>query len=206
MQAALFFSFFVMGFMGSWHCGLMCGPLCSKFKTKIEFIHYQLGRLVSYLLVCSFLFVGVKYLMNVDSRPFKILASLVYGILFIFFGLTQLQLIKTGRTHLKYAKLQYSVFYKYKQIIQKFPLVLGLFSGLLPCAWLYSFLFLSTQMSSLPQAYLLVFIFWFTALPAFAVFTGFMQNLIRSSPASHRKISGYVLIAAGIFSIAGHWV
>lgn len=206
MQSALILSFLVMGFLGSWHCGLMCGPLCSNFKTKKEFMYYQLGRLVSYMLVGSLLFFGVKYLLNVDSRPFKFLASILYGVLFIFFGLAQLKLIGTGRFNLKYAKLQFTIFQKNKLFMQRFPLALGLFTGLLPCAWLYSFLFLSTQMNSLSGAYLLIFIFWATALPAFAVFTCFMQNMIRSSPASHRKISACVLIVAGVFSIAGHWV
>lgn len=206
MQPALIVSFLVMGFLGSWHCGVMCGPLCGGFKTKKEFIYYQLGRLVSYWLVGSLLFFGVKYLLNVDSRPLKMVASVVYGVLFILFGLAQLKVIGSGRLNLKYAKFQFSVFQKNKKIIQRFPMVLGLFSGLLPCAWLYSFLFLSTRMNSLSGVYLLIFIFWGTALPAFAVFSGFMQNMIRSSPASHRKISAYVLILAGVFSIAGHWV
>lgn len=192
--------------MGSWHCGLMCGPLCSNFKTQKEFAYYQVGRLLSYLLIGSLLFVGVQYFLNVDSRPLKLFSSIVYGILFVIFGLTQLDLIKTGRAHFKYTKFQYAVFRKYRAVIQKFPFILGAFSGLLPCAWLYSFLFLSTQMSSLSMAYLLIFIFWFTALPAFAVFAGFMQNMIRSSPTSHRRISGYVMVLAGLFSIAGHWI
>lgn len=169
MQAALILSFLVMGFLGSWHCGLMCGPLCSNFMNRQDFVFYQFGRLLSYLAVGTLLFFGVKYFLNIDSRPLKLVASVIYGLLFIYFGLAQLNVIRSGRASLKYAKVQFSVFQKNRRMLQKFPILLGLFSGLLPCAWLYSFLFLSTQMNSLPNAYLLIFIFWGTALPAFAV-------------------------------------
>ncbi len=83
--------------------------------------------------------------------------------------------------------------------------MLGLLTGLFPCGWLYSFLMLSTQMKTVPLALLLIFIYWLAALPALLVFSGFMKNLIRSSPLRHQTISGVVLIIAGILSILGHW-
>lgn len=206
MQWALFSSFLLMGFMGSWHCGLMCGPLCCNFKRKQDFILYQVGRLISYLVLGVLLFYGVKYFLNVESRPLKIAATVVYAFVFIFFGLAQLNLIQIKNLNFKYAKFQFAIVNKSKRMVQKFPVLLGLLSGLFPCMWLYSFLFLSTQMNTLRHSLIVIFIFWATALPAFIAVSGFMQNLIRSSPTSHQKISGAVLILAGVFSIVGHWV
>lgn len=206
MQLALVGSFLLMGFMGSWHCAAMCGPLCTNFKNQNDFMFYQFGRLLSYLMIGSLLFYGIHYFLDTDSRPLKLTASLVYGIVFILFGLMQLSLIKNKTIQYKYSKIQFKIFQKNKEIIQKFPLVLGLLTGLFPCAWLYSFLFLSTQMQTISHSLFLIFIFWFTALPAFMAFTGFMQSLIKYSPISHQKISGLVLIAAGLFAIIGHWV
>ncbi|MBY0555431.1 sulfite exporter TauE/SafE family protein [bacterium] len=206
MELALIGSFLIMGFLGSWHCAAMCGPLCSNFKSQNDFISYQIGRLISYLIIGCLLFYGTHFFLDTDSRSIKLVATVIYGVIFIIFGLMQLSLIKNKRIQYKYAKLQFIIADKNRELIKKFPIVLGLLTGLFPCAWLYSFLFLSTQMHTITHALFLIFIFWFTALPAFIVFTGFMQNLIRFSPMSHQKISGVILIIAGIFAIIGHWI
>ena len=198
-------SAFIMGFLGSWHCGVMCGPLSCNFKGKEDFFSYHLGRLISYLFMGALLFYGTHYFINTESRKLKLVASLVFGVLFIYFGLVQLDFFKNKRLQFKYYKLQFKLLEKSKAISKKFPIVLGLLTGLFPCTWLYSFLLLSSQMTSVGAAMALIFVFWLTALPAFMVFTGFMQNLVKAAPISYHKISGLVLIAAGLFSILGHW-
>lgn len=206
MQLALMGSFLIMGFMGSWHCAAMCGPLCGNFKNQNDFILYQLGRLLSYLIIGSILFYGTHYLLNVESRPLKLVITIIYGVIFILFGLTQLTLIKGNTVQFKYSLLQFKLVQKNRDLVKRFPAFLGLLTGLFPCAWLYSFLFLSTRMDTISHALFVIFIFWFTALPAFIAFTGFMQSLIKYSPISHQKISGIVLILAGILAIIGHWL
>ncbi|MEK6627315.1 MAG: sulfite exporter TauE/SafE family protein [Bdellovibrionota bacterium] len=195
-----------MGFLGSWHCATMCGPLCVNFKSRIDFSMYQFGRLLSYLAIGTTLFLGTQFFLNTDSRSLKLIATVLYGVIFISFGLVQLNLIKAKLIKNNYTKIQFFLFSKSMKYIKKSPPLLGLLTGLLPCAWLYSFLFLSTQMNSLSDSLFLIFIFWFTALPAFVVFTGFMQSLIKFSPVSHQRISGIVLISAGLFAIMGHWL
>ena len=105
----------------------------------------------------------------------------------------------------KYYKIQYKIIEKNKEIAQRFPIVLGLLTGFFPCGWLYSFLFLSSQMKTVNESLLVVFIFWLTALPAFMALTGFINHLIKASPVSHQRISGFVLLLSGVLSIVGHW-
>ncbi|MES2800976.1 MAG: sulfite exporter TauE/SafE family protein [Bdellovibrionota bacterium] len=205
MEGSIWLSALVMGFLGSWHCGVMCGPLCCNFKTKKDFYFYQLGRLASYLVVGTVLFFGTHYFLTVDSRPLKLVASVFFGVLFITFGLAQINILKNDKLAKVWAKLQLALMRKYRKQIQKFPILLGLFTGFFPCGWLYSFLLLSTQMKSLSASLLVILIFWLTALPAFALLNGFMQKLIKSSPLSYQKISACILIIAGLFSILGHW-
>ena len=136
----------------------------------------------------------------------KVAASVFFGVLFILFGLARLKLLGgPGPWFFKFYRIPYRLVEKNKILIKKFPVVLGLLTGLFPCGWLYSFLMLATQMKNLEQALLMIFIYWLAALPAFLVFTGFMKNLIRASPVSHQLISDVVLILAGVFSIFGHW-
>lgn len=205
MQLAFLVSTLIMGFLGSWHCGLMCGPLSCNFRKQNDFISYHLGRLISYLILGGFLFSGVHYFIDTDSRTLKLVASFIFGVLFIVFGLLQLNILKNQHLGLRYAKVQFWILKKSKTLAQKFPVVLGLLTGLFPCAWLYSFLMLSAQMPTFLQAGSVIFIFWLTSLPAFLVFTGFMKSLIQHSPVSYHKISGVILIAAGVLSVLGHW-
>lgn len=203
MELAMIGTVFLMAFLGSWHCGVMCGPLSCNFRESKSFVAYHFGRLVSYLLLGTVLFYGFHFFLDADSRLVKVRASVVFGVLFIVFGLARLNLLGGPRrpVNLRF----YRIFYGFIEKNKKFPLVLGLLTGLFPCGWLYSFLMLSTQMKTVTLALLMIFIYWLAALPAFLVFTGFMKNLIQNAPLSHQKISGIVLIMAGVLSIVGHW-
>lgn len=206
MNIALIFSVLVMGFLGSWHCGVMCGPISCNFKKQKDFSSYHFGRLASYLIVGALLFYGTHFFMDTESRHLKMAVSLFFGVILIYFGLTQWGLLgvkSSGKINI-ISKIH---FYLLKKIspLHKIPLILGLLTGLFPCAWLYSFLFLSSQMPSLYESLLIITVFWLSSLPAFVVLTGFMRHLIDRSPFSYQKISGFVLIIAGILSVLGHW-
>jgi sulfite exporter TauE/SafE len=206
MEASIFGAVLVMGFLGSWHCGVMCGPLSCNFRKRENFVSYHIGRLVSYLSIATLLFYGSHYFLDTDSRALKAGASIFFGFLFIVFGLLQLQILpRQKQLSFRFFKFQHKILENYKLLLNQFPVLLGLLTGLFPCGWLYSFLLMSSQMKSLPQSLGIVFIFWMTSLPAFFVFTGFMTQLIQKSPVSHQRISAVVLIVAGIFSIFGHW-
>lgn len=205
MTLALLSSAIIMAFLGSWHCGVMCGPLSCNFKRTNHFFSYHIGRLISYLIMGAVLFSGIHYFTDAQSRPLKVAGGFIFGSLFILFGLWQLDFFKNKKIEFKIYKFQIQFFDRHKKTIQRFPIVLGLLTGLFPCSWLYSFLLLSTQMQNQLGALILIFIFWLAALPAFFVVTKFMQNLIKSSPISYQKISAVVLILAGALSIFGHW-
>ena len=206
MQWALLISVMVMGFLGSWHCGVMCGPLSCNFRKNPDFLSYHVGRLLSYLLVCSLLFAGSQFLFFSESRWLRLAATLLTAGLLIIFGLSQLGIFQSKVLSFRYYKFQTGFFERHRAICKKFPVVLGLMTGLLPCSWLYSFLILSARMNTLTMAWAVIFAFWLTSLPAFFVFSGLMRHLVQNSPVSYRKISGIVLIIAGVLSLAGQWV
>lgn len=195
--------------MGSWHCGVMCGPLVCNFNRAAQFYTYHLGRLISYLGMGSLLFYGFRYFTEVDSRPLRLGLSLILGLVLVLFGLHQLSLVSKTKLERKAENFlvrgQFLILKKTKSFSDQFPFVLGLLTGFFPCSWLYSFLLLASQMKTWPWSAAVIFIFWLTSLPAFLVFTGFMQSLIKKSPTRYQKISGAILIAAGLLSILGHW-
>lgn len=206
MTVAAIFSVLIMGFLGSWHCGVMCGPISCNFKKQKDFFSYHIGRLISYLVIGLIFYHGAHFFLDTGSRHLKMAASLFFGIILVYFGLNQWGTFKSqssGKMN-KFSKLHFHILKKFSPA-QKIPLLMGLLTGLFPCAWLYSFLLLSSQMPSFYECLLVIAVFWLSSLPAFAILTGFMRHLIQRSPFSYQKISGFVLIAAGLFSIIGHW-
>lgn len=205
MQLALLGTVLVMGFMGSWHCAVMCGPFSCNFRKNRDFFSYHIGRLLSYLLLGTLLFYGIHFFADADSRPLRAFATLLFGGLFVFFGVLQLGHFKNRGLLFKFYKLQFQIIEKNQAAATRFPVVLGLLTGLFPCAWLYSFLLLGSQMQTPAEAWLVILLFWATALPSFMVFTGFMKNLMKNSPVRYQTISGIVLIIAGLLSVLAHW-
>lgn len=205
MQYAIFSSVLLMGFLGSMHCGVMCGPLSCNLKNKNQFLSYHLGRLVSYISIAALLFLGSQYLLNTESRKLKLVISILFTLFFVIFGLIQLNFIRWPEGRFNFYKIQFFLLQKSKNLIDKFPVVLGLLTGLFPCSWLYSFFFFSTQLPKLTDAVIAIMLFWLSSLPAFLVVTSLLRELIRKSPYTYQKISGVILIIAGIFSVMSHW-
>lgn len=205
MELAFMISVFVLGFLGSWHCGVMCGPLSCNFKTYQHFISYHLGRLMSYLSVGGLLFAGSKLLMTQEGHVVKTIASITFAIIFLFFGLMQMNLFKNQNIFYKYYKFQFQFLKRFENYYHRFPLLLGLLTGLFPCAWLYSFLLLASQTQIWWKSLMVILIFWLTSLPAFIVMTAFMKKLIQSSPVRYQTISGLVLIVAGLMAVISQW-
>jgi uncharacterized protein len=204
MQFAFVLSVLVMGFMGSLHCAGMCGPVSCSLRNGKQFKSYHLGRLISYLILGSLLYYGSQFFVSTDSRFLKLAFSLIFSVLFVLFGLVQMNILKfTGQ--FKLYKYQFGLMSSLRSVIDKFPIVLGLLTGLFPCAWLYSFLLLSSQMQSYSMSVLVIFMLWATSLPAFYFFTTVLQKLVKNSKLSYQKISGFILITAGLLSVLGHW-
>lgn len=198
----------LFGFLGSWHCGVMCGPLGCNFNQKSQFSFYHSGRLISYLLITVFLFSGKSVLF--ENTQAQMLGSLLFALIFIIYGLIRLGLFAKLSLH-QFKSLNFlqrghlKLFRVLHGLSRRLPFLLGLLTGLFPCAWLYSFLLMAIQMKTLSQALLIVLIFWITSLPAFWAVTGSLNYLIKNSPHRYRQISGVVLIIAGLLAVLGHW-
>lgn len=205
MELTIIGSVLILGFLGSWHCGVMCGPLSCNFKTHQHFISYHVGRLVSYLIIGGLLFAGSQFLMTQESHLVKTMASLTFAVVFVFFGLMQMSFFKNRNYFYKYYKFQFEFLQKFQNYYDRFPILLGLLTGLFPCAWLYSFLLLASQTQIWWKSSLVIFLFWLSSLPAFIVMTAFMKKLIQNSPVKYQTISGVILIIAGLMAVLGQW-
>jgi sulfite exporter TauE/SafE len=144
---------FLMGFLGSVHCAVMCGPIVlglplnrkSSWQNVLQVSSYQLGRISTYTLL--------GLLVGLVGNTFSVFAkqetlSLIIGIVLILFTLAQL----SGRYVSSFQKLQNKMVLpisKLMGMIFKLPFwgfFAGMLNGLIPCGMVY--LALATALNS----------------------------------------------------------
>jgi len=201
-------------FAGSFHCVGMCGPFVGYYsvqsdrRTWVRHLVYHLGRLVAYVTlgaVVGALGRGILFLGG-TLRVQKGLA-IAMGISMIGAGLMSLTV--RGKRPLSglQARLQglLARLHLVPGQVQTAALI-GLFSTLLPCGYLYSFVLAAGTTASAWHGVLVMFAFWLGTVPAL-LGVGFLTGF------APRKFLRRVALAAPLFmivfgclAISGKWV
>lgn len=144
---------FLMGLFGSLHCAVMCGPLMlslplqnnSNFKSAVQLLLYQLGRILVYTLLGMLVgFVGNSFAIFVNQETL----SLTIGIILIVF--TALQF--SGKYIKTLNAIQYKMINPISKLMGKliglpfWGFFAGILNGLIPCGMVY--LALATALNS----------------------------------------------------------
>ncbi len=135
---------FLMGFLGSLHCAVMCGPIVlglpmqnkTHWQAILQLLSYQLGRMLTYMFLG--LFAGIlgntlKLIINQDTL------SLIIGIMLIAFVLLQL----SGKYNHKLSSWQLKIvspISSFMSLVYRLPLwgfFAGMLNGLIPCGMVY---------------------------------------------------------------------
>jgi hypothetical protein len=192
---AAFFSllsgFFIAGFIGSWHCAIMCGPMTCLLASKKQLAQYQIGRLISY--VAAGVFAGTISSLLIESYDWlKPVSVLTISILLIITFFTKSEKVQTpGFVKRIYWTKRNNSF------------LMGLFSLALPCGWLYSFIISALAARSPLAGGLVMFMFWLSSLPALSVAQIFLKKLIDINDLKRQKVASVVLLFASLFSLWG---
>lgn len=164
----------VAGLAGSWHCAGMCGPfagIASRGRDLSRTAAYHLGRLCTYLALASALHaVGLGFrstfhwlgVPRVGVLAFVLLLSAWAGLLASGWMERWKWLSRVS------ARMGGWVGRRQRAIGLAGPLgawVLGATSTLLPCIWLYGFLFVASSRENLRQTWLVMLVFWTTNIP-----------------------------------------
>ncbi len=203
---------FVASLLGSPHCAAMCGGFVAlsgqSERPAQSQAAYHLGRLCTYLaLGVAAGFVGTAINSIGAQADLPRAAAIVTGSLLIANGIVML----FGRTPKLHQIFPLNYFFSlHQKLLAKrsrnstFPFALGLFSTLLPCGWLYSYVIVAAGAASPVWSALVMLAFWAGTLPLL-VTVGSLTNVI-SIPLQKYvpSIVSLLLIAAGFFSIATH--
>ena len=172
---SLFLGVWIAGLLGSWHCAGMCGAFSVVSsrgpRPLLTQTAYHLGRLTTYLALATALHtlgLGFRSIFHQLGVPgwgvtlFVVLVSLWAAIL--AFGLWE---------HIPgFSQLSRFAGRKVAGINRGLGLtgapasyLLGATSTLLPCMWLYGFLFVAASRQNLSETFLVIGLFWSTNIP-----------------------------------------
>ncbi len=204
------FAGFVLGFITSFHCAGMCGPIAlalplsgnSKIRKTFAGIIYNLGRTFTYVLAgMIFGLAGQGF----NMLGFQQLVSVVSGSLMIVVALLPLLFntsIEKGFSKIAFTNFIRKGFQKLFSAESVFGLfVIGLLNGLLPCGPLYTALIAATGTGSVIQSVLFMLLFGLGTIPMLLAVTmagNFLSQDIRKKV---RNFLPVLMILMGILFI-----
>ncbi len=188
----------MVGFAGSAHCIGMCGGLvvssCNGIKQNIK---YQLGRLSGYFIISTVIyFLGRSFIQEASQSLLK-MGSVIFGLFFICLGLKNL--IKSQKFTIFNQRI-FGRLYRSENPLRNYGL--GFFSILLPCHFLYSFLFVILLSPSLGITFLSIFMFWLGTSPALLASEWILKKVLRPLGQKFPKAIPVLLILLGIYSLS----
>ena len=196
--------FLATGFMGSWHCALMCGPLACLNLNDTQLIQYHVGRIISYSILGAVSGALGHVLFN---SQFMWLRNLSFTLLITLALLTALKMaLPSLMPNLKAPDFfGPSIFRIFKSQMSRPGFFLGFASCLLPCSWLYSFVVGAAATGSALTGALIMFLFALTAIPALSLFPKFIGQSLQNSGIKQRNISYVVLTISAVYALFAHF-
>ncbi|MFT3682160.1 MAG: sulfite exporter TauE/SafE family protein [Ferruginibacter sp.] len=169
--AAIISTGLLIGFMGSFHCIGMCGPLAlslpvnsssSSAARMIAVSLYNLGRAFTYASIGFFSgIIGNSFLVNGYQQAFSILLGTV--VLFIWFSHYVKPFSFSNPFHLKVKQVLVKLLSIKKNCITYF--LFGVANGLLPCGLVYLAVFSAMAAGTPAGGALLMFMFGMATFP-----------------------------------------
>lgn len=197
----------IASLMGSGHCVGMCGPIAAiTAQSKRGILTYHFGRLVIYLLlgwsaaqIGQHLFRPEHIHSSWFFKIFSVLTALSIGAFLILMG-THLRKRQPPHFQVNFFQTLFSKIYQLKGPLKGF--LLGLFSTLLPCGWLWAFVAAAGLTQSPPLALIVMFFFWLGTLPAMTLAPQFLNRLTQVKSTWVRNGTSWLLITAGVLTIS----
>lgn len=198
---------------GSLHCAGMCGGFVAFYSGGDRFLRhaaYNGGRLASYLVVGALAgLLGAAVDLAGTLAGLQRVAALAAGTLMVVWGgLGLLRALQVRLPEMPLPRILRRVGpAAYRATHERPPLVraglLGLFSALLPCGWLYAFAVLAAGTASPWLGMLVLGAFWIGTVPVLA---GLGLTLDRLGARARRRmpiLTASVLLLLGLLWLAG---
>ncbi len=215
MTAELLIAVVGASLLGSLHCAVMCGGLVSAMTMGAStrraawspHLRFHLGRLVTYVTLGALLGAMGSAIDGLGRQAGVIhAAAVVAGALVVLAGLVGLlssQGIRVPKWSMP-ARAQGWMVARLRGGKLGGPtqaLLLGICTGLLPCGWLYAFVFSAAGTGSWVRGALLMLAFWLGTLPALLGLGVVLQQLIGPLRRHVPVLGSALLVVVGLGTI-----
>ena len=200
---------FIIALLGSiGHCIGMCGGIVLAYSSKLDsnkfvyHISYNLGRISVYVILGIVVgFIGSMFSLNIFLKSGLFVLA---GIFMILAGLSlfgKISFFKKLEYNIQNTKWYRSVFQKYLQIQSvRGIFVLGALNGLLPCGFVYAFLFKAAASGNMLDGALIMLFFGFGTILALFLL-GVISNFVLNKHTIRKLFLNLASIAIIIFGV-----
>lgn len=216
---SLVIAIFVASVLGSFHCAGMCGAFIAiaagdshaawRKHTRLQGA-YHIGRLVSYICLGAAAGSAGRLIDLAGAlagiRP---VAAALAGATMIFFGFRAL--LRSGALHFgRFTPPQFwtrLVQRGHRFAFDRSPTpraaMIGLFTTLLPCGWLYGFAITAAGTASPTKGMLAMAAFWAGTLPALVLVGAGLRRVLGPLGQKLPALTCIALVGAGLYTLAG---
>ncbi|WP_109829879.1 sulfite exporter TauE/SafE family protein [Reichenbachiella versicolor] len=208
----MLWSGFILGLLGSTHCGVMCGPLSlsiSGQRNLIRFllsrILYNVGRITTYVTLA----ITFGYFRFIFINKFQELLSIGAGVIIILLSFSILNRSFERKLSNSISPIIFRIKASFKRCVNikslLFPFLTGTVNGFLPCGLVYIALLASISFSDLSDSILYMTLFGLGTIPmmlsisiiGFSSQTKFNQAFSKITPV-FTLILGCLLVTRGL--------
>jgi sulfite exporter TauE/SafE len=200
----MLWSAFLIGFLGSFHCIGMCGPILLSLPKRGNSykLFYNLGRTLTYtflglaagLVGQGLAFVGLQQILSITIGV--IMFIIIVFTKYKYFNLPTNGLLNNLYTHIKF---NLGLLFKSKLLFS--AILIGMLNGLLPCGLVYAALFAALSIVSFLGGAYYMFFFGLGTIPIMLGFGVFFKFITTSFRSKLTKTIPYFLILVAILLI-----
>ncbi len=200
----MYWSAFLMGFLGSFHCIGMCGPIVLSLPGKRAGykLFYNIGRTITYsLLGLAVGLVGEGAAFAGLQQALSVGVGVLMLVIIVFTRYKHFDLPTSGVFNNIYitVKGKLGPLFKSKSVFA--PIFIGMLNGILPCGLVYAALFTALSMGSLVDGAIYMMSFGIGTIPmmlGLGLFSGFITPSFRTKL---NKVVPYFLALVAVLLI-----
>ena len=197
-------SAFLMGFLGSFHCIGMCGPIVLALPGQgmLYKVTYNVGRTITYTLLGGLIgLVGEGFAVVGMQQSLSIGVGVFMLVIIVFTKYKHFDLPTRGFINKLYLSVKRGLgpLLKSKSIFS--PVLIGVLNGLLPCGLVYAAMFAALSMGSVVNSASYMLFFGLGTIPimlGLGIFSGFITPVLRTKL---NKVVPYFLALVAIILI-----
>lgn len=200
----MYWSAFVFGLLGSFHCAGMCGPivLAVPGKSLLSKVSYNLGRAVTYSLMGAIIgFVGEGFSLIGWQQALSVAVGVAMLLIVLFTKYKHFDLPMSGVFEKLWILSKSKLAPLFKSKSAAAPFFIGLINGLLPCGLVYAALFAAVSMGGVSESAAYMALFGLGTAPLLILVSVFGNILSPVLRARFNKTVPYFLALVAILLI-----